>query len=249
MAEAEGAATGNRCLLCLGRLSDGYEGVILAIQGKLNQATGAIGAFVARWPVWVIVLSILATALAGGGWSRFRIESDGNELWYGPKSSQHSISPPPYQTVSGRCTQGAPELPSDEGLRLGISQLRQWRRWCTSEMQGSTPGPSRQEFRSRVLPFSWLGGTPATLTIPHLPMPCSFWPPSCQAASLSTATTRCSCRWVGGLAGLHGAPPAPLPVRHAKGYGLPRTKWRQGPRNRRPQSRMSEWERRYAHPS
>ena len=81
MAEVGDETTGNRCSSFLSRLSDGYEKIILGIQGKISRVNGGIGAFAARKPVWVIVLGILATAVASAGWARFRIVSDGDALW------------------------------------------------------------------------------------------------------------------------------------------------------------------------
>ncbi len=65
----------------LHRMSDGYEKAMLKVQAKVERAVGAVGAFDARRPVLIIVVSILLTGLAGAGWARFRIESSGDKLW------------------------------------------------------------------------------------------------------------------------------------------------------------------------
>lgn len=74
---ADGSCHHNCCHTC----SSLYGRAVLIVQKKLNMATGAIGAFVARHPVWTVVLSILIAALAGGGWARFKIESESDKLW------------------------------------------------------------------------------------------------------------------------------------------------------------------------
>ncbi|GFR43592.1 hypothetical protein Agub_g4689 [Astrephomene gubernaculifera] len=66
---------------CPTRCSDGYSRAVLTVQGKISRATGAVGAYVARRPVLVISLSILATAAAAAGWARFKIESATDVLW------------------------------------------------------------------------------------------------------------------------------------------------------------------------